>query len=82
MTSTASARETVTAALTGKFDVLPEALDPERTLSSLGLESLDVVELIYTVGRDLDIKIGEDEITPWSTFGELLALADAKAGRP
>ncbi|MER5541739.1 acyl carrier protein [Streptomyces sp. NPDC001118] len=80
MTSTASARETVTAALTGKFEVLPQALRPEQPLAELGLESLDVVELIYTVNRDLGIRIGEDEVTTWNTLGELLALAEARTG--
>ncbi|MGW1197861.1 acyl carrier protein [Streptomyces sp. NPDC002536] len=74
----ASARETVTAIMTAKFEVPPEALEHDVSLSSLDMDSLAVVELLYSVGQELGVRIGEDEVTQWSTFSELLATVEAK----
>lgn len=81
MTSATSVRETVTAIMTAKFEVRPEALEHDVPLSSLDMDSLAVVELLYSVGQELGVRIGEDEVTQWSTFSELLATVEAKLAR-
>ncbi|MGW1076450.1 acyl carrier protein [Streptomyces sp. NPDC002537] len=73
-----SAYETVEAALTGKFKVRPEKFAPEAPLVSLDLDSLDVVELLFTLGRDLGVRVGEDEVTSRHTVAELVATLDTK----
>ncbi|MET8243088.1 acyl carrier protein [Streptomyces sp. NPDC005202] len=71
-------REIVEATLTGKFQVLSEELEPEATLNSLDLDSLAVIELLYTVGRELGVRVGEHEVTPRNTVSELVSVVEAK----
>ncbi|MEV6674432.1 acyl carrier protein [Streptomyces sp. NPDC051162] len=71
-------REIVEAILTSKFQVLPEEMAADRTLASMDLDSLAVIELLYTLGRELDVKVGEDEVTSHHTLPQLVALLEEK----
>ncbi|MFK0294380.1 acyl carrier protein [Streptomyces sp. NPDC090442] len=75
------ARETVEAVLTETFNVLPQEMKPEAVLSSLDMDSLAVVELLFVLERELGVKIGEDEVTPRNTVRELVATVEAKLAR-
>ncbi|MBH1937494.1 acyl carrier protein [Streptomyces sp. AV19] len=73
--------ETAEAILTAKFGVPPERMDTKAVLASLDLDSLAVIELLHVLGRELDIRIGEDEVTPRHTVGQLVAVAEQKLAR-
>ncbi|MEV8479462.1 acyl carrier protein [Streptomyces sp. NPDC051173] len=73
-----SVRETVEAILVSKFQVLPEELAADGTLASMDLDSLAVIELLYTLGKELDVKVGEDEVTSYQTLPQLVALLEDK----
>ena len=69
--------------LAEKYDIKPEAIMPEATLSDLGLDSLSVAELMFDVGDKYDIDIPDDR-ADFNTLGEAAALVDelvqAKSG--
>lgn len=63
------------------------ATDPmERTLESLKMDSLDVVDLIMSIEDEFRIEITDDEAEPFAanvghaakTLGDLLALVEQK----
>ena len=46
--------------LTDKFSVPPEKIRPDATLESLGLDSLDLIELLFEVEEAFDIRVPQD----------------------
>lgn len=71
-------RETVGTILIDKFKVRPQEMKPDAVLASLDVDSLAVVELLFTLERELGVRIGEDEVTPRHTVLELVATVEAK----
>ncbi len=69
--------------LIDKFDVDADAIAPEATLESLGLDSLTMVELMFDISEKYDIEIPTDKLD-FKTLGEAVALIDetvkAKSG--
>ena len=61
--------------LSEKYDVDPDALSPEATLTELGLDSLTVVELLFDVEDEFEIEIPEERAT-FQTLAEAAALVD------
>ena len=54
-----------------------------RTLSALGLDSLDFLELLNEIEERFDVRIGDDAVTASSTVGDLITFVEAKvAARP
>ncbi|MFE3073642.1 acyl carrier protein [Streptomyces sp. NPDC059247] len=78
-------RHHLTALLTGKFEVPPEAVTDTATLAELDLDSLARVELVVTLQEEWGVPLDEDDDTlDGGTVGELLrrvhALLDAAPG--
>jgi acyl carrier protein len=46
--------------LTGKFSVVPGVITPEAKLEDLGLDSLDLIEVIFEVEETFEIRIPQD----------------------
>ena len=61
--------------LSEKYDVDPEAISPEATLTELGLDSLTVVELLFDVEDEFGIEVPEERAT-FETIAEAAALVD------
>jgi len=61
--------------LIDKFDVDANAIAPEATLESLGLDSLTMVELMFDISEKYDIEIPTDKLD-FKTLGEAVALID------
>ena len=61
--------------LIDKFDVDADAIAPEATLESLGLDSLTMVELMFDISEKYDIEIPTDKLD-FKTLGEAVALVD------
>ena len=53
--------DTVKEVLQENLDIDPETVQPESTLESLGIDSLDMVELICELDERCDIEFGEPE---------------------
>ena len=53
--------DTVKEVLQENLDIDPETVQPESTLESLGIDSLDMVELICELEERCDIEFGEPE---------------------
>ncbi|MEW1699251.1 acyl carrier protein [Streptomyces sp. NPDC093249] len=78
-------RRHLTALLTDKFEVPPEAVTDTATLAELDLDSLARVELVVTLQERWGVPLDEDGDTPdEQTVGRLLrrvrALLDAAPG--
>ena len=58
-----------------KFEVSPEAVQPDATLESLGLDSLAVFDLIFDIESKFDIKVENDQVKI-TTVGDVIALID------
>ncbi len=61
--------------LSEKYEVDPDAIRPEATLTELGLDSLTVVELLFDVEDEFEIEIPEERAT-FQTLAEAAALVD------
>lgn len=57
---TATPFERVQAVLAKKYSLAPDAITPETTLESLGLDSLDLIELLFDVEDEFGIRIPQD----------------------
>lgn len=66
--------DTLKEILNDNLDIDPESITPATTFESLGIDSLDMVELMTDVEARLDIELGEpDDI---ATVGDLVAYID------
>ena len=61
--------------LSEKYDVDPDAISPEATLTELGLDSLTIVELLFDVEDEFGIEVPEERAT-FETLAEAAALVD------
>ena len=61
--------------LSEKYDVPREAINPEATLTELGLDSLTIVELLFDVEDEFGIEVPEERAT-FQTLAEAAALVD------
>jgi len=70
MPTTAETLETI---LVDKFSVRREAIRPEATLTELGLDSLDLIEVFFEVEETFNIRVPQDGATlRAATLQELL----------
>jgi len=53
---------------------------PETSVSSLGLDSLDLVELLCALDGEFNLSITLEQFESLKTVGELAALIDRKIG--
>jgi acyl carrier protein len=61
--------------LIDKFEVDKDAISPEATFETLGLDSLTMVELMFDVSEKYDIDIPTDKLD-LKTLGEAVTLID------
>ncbi|MCI2241381.1 acyl carrier protein [Adlercreutzia faecimuris] len=67
--------DTVRGILQRNLDIDPAAVTEESTFESLGIDSLDMVELICDLEDELDIDFGEPE--GLTTTADLVAYIDS-----
>lgn len=60
-----------------QLELDPSEITPDSTFESLGIDSLDIVEMIMDLESDLGVEL-EMEDQQISTFGELAAFIDSK----
>ena len=60
-----------------QLELTPEDITPESTFESLGIDSLDIVEMIMDLESDLGVEL-EIEDQKIATFQELAAFIESK----
>ena len=60
-----------------QLEVYADNVTPESTFEDLGIDSLDIVEMIYTLESELGVEL-ELEDQKITTLGELAAFIDSK----
>ena len=60
-----------------QLELDPSEITPDSTFESLGVDSLDIVEMIMDLESELGIEL-EMEDQQINTFGELAAFIDSK----
>lgn len=66
--------ETIKEVLQDNLDIEPETVNEESTFESLGIDSLDMVELICDLEEKCDVDFGEPE--GLETVGDLVEYID------
>ena len=66
--------DTIKEVLQDNLDIEPETVNEESTLESLGIDSLDMVELICDLEEKCDVDFGEPE--GLETVGDLVEYID------
>ncbi len=61
--------------LSDNLDIDPETVTPDSTIESLGIDSLDMVELICEIEERCEIDFGEPE--GLTTIGDFVAHIDS-----
>ncbi len=62
--------------LAGQLDIAVEDITPETTFESLGIDSLDTVEMVMDLEEELGVELELEEKV--STVGELVAFVESK----
>jgi acyl carrier protein len=70
--------EQVVGILTELHDAPADRIRPEATLGELDVDSLTTVEIGIRIERDLGVTVGDDELQPDLTLGEIARLVDAR----
>ncbi len=60
-----------------QLDLDPSEITPDSTFESLGIDSLDIVEMIMDLESELGVELDLEE-QKISTFGELADFIDSK----
>lgn len=61
--------------LTEEFDVDPDRISRDASLTDLGLDSLAVVELVFELEEELGVELDEDQAS-FTTLGEAAETLD------
>lgn len=67
--------ELLTRIITEKFEIDPARLAPEATLEDIGIDSLDIFDVVFAVEEELDIKVPNDDVKI-ATFQDLVDLIE------
>ncbi|MFI1209783.1 acyl carrier protein [Streptomyces sp. NPDC020802] len=59
-------------------DAPADRIRPEVTLGELDVDSLTTVEISIRIERDLGVKVGDDELQPDLTLGDIAGLVGAR----
>ena len=62
--------------LSEQMDILPEDITPDTTFESLGIDSLDTVEMVMDLEDELGVELELEEKI--ATIGELVAFVESK----
>ncbi|MBQ5545324.1 MAG: acyl carrier protein [Clostridia bacterium] len=72
--------EKVKAILADQFDVEEDSITMETHIQEdLGADSLDVMELMMTLGDEFDMQVDESEVENLTTVGALVKFIEANA---
>jgi acyl carrier protein len=66
--------ETLQRLIADKYDIDPATLDPDKAFADFGVDSLGLVELLFSVEDHFDIDLPQDR--PLATLKDVAALVD------
>lgn len=72
---------TLTTLIKEEYYIDEVSINEEAKLTDLGLDSLDVVELIMRVEKEFNIEIPDDDAEKLETFGSVLDYVDKKVNK-
>jgi acyl carrier protein len=61
-----------------KLDANPDDIDLTKTVTELGLDSLDMYEMIYEMENEFNVKIPDSEVANLVTIGDIVKFIDSK----
>ena len=70
--------EKIQAYLANQLDISPDDITPETTFESLGIDSLDIVEMVVDLEDELGIELELEKKV--ESVGELVAIIEEKMG--
>ena len=70
--------EKIQAYLANQLDISPDDITPETTFESLGIDSLDTVEMVMDLEEQLGVDLELEE--KLATVGELVELVEGEVG--
>jgi len=59
----------------------PEVIKPEATLKDLGIDSLDLVDVMLQAEEKLDIRFEDEELLGLKTVNDAVELLNKKTGK-
>lgn len=72
--------EKVKAILADQFDVEEDSITMESNIQDdLGADSLDIMELMMTLGDEFDVQVDESEVENLTTVGALVKYIEANS---
>ena len=71
-----SSLQTIQRMMAEQFDLKLEDLNPDAQLDSLGLDSLSVIEFMFTLEDELNIKMANDRVEDFKTVGDVADIID------
>ncbi len=71
-----STLETVQRMIVEQFDLKKEALVPDATLESLGLDSLSVIEFMFNIEDEFKIKLSDIPLENIKTLRDVINIID------
>ncbi len=71
-----STLETVQRMIVEQFDLKKEALVPDATLESLGLDSLSVIEFMFNIEDEFKIKLSDIPLENIKTLRDVIQIID------
>lgn len=71
-----SSLQTIQRMMAEQFDLKLEDLGPDTPLESLGLDSLSVIEFMFSLEDELNIKIANDRVEDFETVGDVANIID------
>ncbi len=71
-----STLETVQRMIAEQFDLKREALVPEATLESLGLDSLSVIEFMFNIEDEFKVKLSDIPLESIKTLQDVINIID------
>lgn len=66
--------EAIVAVLAKEAGIAPERLQPEATLASLEIASLDLVTALFAIEDEFGLAVDGDEAARAETLGDLIAI--------
>lgn len=67
--------ELLTRIISEKFEVDPAKILPEATIEDIGIDSLDIFDVVFAAEEALNIKVPNDDVRI-TTFQDLVDLID------
>lgn len=67
--------DVLTQIICDKFEIAPGKITPEATLEDIGIDSIGVFDVVFTIEEALDIKVPNDDVKI-ANFQDLVDLID------